>query len=60
MTGRRNFGKIYGAACWLGVLSLFGLLTALVRDDIWDVVACAALSIPILVIAWKWAINDKR
>jgi hypothetical protein len=56
---KSNFRRIYGAASWLGAASLFGLITALIEDGIWDAVACAALAIPILAIGWHWATGSR-
>jgi hypothetical protein len=36
----------------LGMLTLAGLVTGLLADGVWDVVAVAALALPVLVGAW--------
>ena len=42
--------KIWGIPLLLGVFSLYGLVSALVGDGLWDYVSCVLLIIPILVI----------
>jgi hypothetical protein len=38
----------------LGVLSLVGLLSALLGDAVWDMLSWLALGIPCAIIAWFW------
>ncbi len=45
--------KVYGPVAWIGIVTLYGLLSALFGDGIWDELSWIALSIPLLVIAWK-------
>jgi hypothetical protein len=47
-----TFARVFGWPAVLGVLTVIGLVSALVGDDAWDVVSCIALAIPVLVIAW--------
>ncbi len=54
MNSPRGFQKIYGVAIWLGGISLVGLVAALVRDGAWDVMSCLALTLPLVVICWRW------
>lgn len=37
----------------LFVLSIFGLLSALLGDDVWDVLSWLTLGIPLVIIAWS-------
>ncbi len=48
------FRKVYGAAVVLAVIILYGLLSALFGDGVWDELSWAALAIPLGVIAWKY------
>jgi hypothetical protein len=36
----------------LGILTVVGLLVALVGDGVWDLVSVAALAVPVLVGCW--------
>lgn len=38
----------------LGVLSIVGLLGALLGDEVWDALSWLALGVPCAVIAWYW------
>lgn len=42
--------RLWGMPVLLAVLSLYGLISALIRRGIWDVLACVTLIIPILII----------
>jgi len=44
--------QIWGMPVLLGVLTLVGLLVALVADGVWDVVSVAVLAVPVLVGCW--------
>lgn len=48
------FRKVYGAALLLAAVSLYGLLSALLGDGVWDALSWLALSIPLGVIVWKY------
>jgi len=43
---------IWAMPILLGVLTVVGLLLALVGDGVWDLVSVAALAVPVLVGAW--------
>jgi len=43
---------IWGMPILLGLLTVAGLLVALVGDGIWDLVSVAALAVPVLVGCW--------
>ncbi|MCT3664444.1 hypothetical protein HZR00_18260 [Elizabethkingia anophelis] len=42
--------RLWGMPVLLAVLSLYGLISALIGKGIWDVLACATLIIPVLII----------
>lgn len=46
--------QIWLAPVLLGLVTLVGLLAALLGDGVWDLVSVAALAIPVGVIAWYW------
>lgn len=50
--GDGSFRRVFGAPLVLAMLSLVGLVAALLGDDIWDVVSWIALGIPVLLVAW--------
>ena len=43
---------IWGMPIVLGMLTVVGLLVALVGDGAWDLVSVAALAVPVLVGGW--------
>ncbi|MBD2703669.1 hypothetical protein IC229_23695 [Spirosoma sp. BT702] len=49
-----RFWHIWTIPLLLGIISLGGLISALVGDDIWDVLSWLTLGIPLLVIARFW------
>ncbi|WP_300670515.1 hypothetical protein [Soonwooa sp.] len=50
MMKKNRFLKVWGLPSILGVLTLVGLVLALVKDGILDIVACAILLIPIIIL----------
>ncbi|MCL1678634.1 hypothetical protein M2T92_06335 [Elizabethkingia miricola] len=42
--------RLWGMPILLAVLSLYGLISALIGKGIWDILACTALIIPVLII----------
>ncbi|MBQ5946763.1 hypothetical protein [Massilia sp. ST3] len=48
----RTTMQIWGAPLLLAVLTIVGLTSALLGDDIWDVVSALALGAPVAVGAW--------
>ena len=46
---RQTNGQIFAIPIVLGVLSIVGLISALVGDGVWDGVSWATLAIPILL-----------
>lgn len=53
MSRQFPFRKVYGAAIVLAVITLYGLLSALFGDGVWDELSWVALSVPLIVIVWK-------
>jgi hypothetical protein len=54
MTAREagSLRRIFGIPLMLGILSLVGLVAALLGDGIWDAVSWIALGTPLAVSAW--------
>jgi len=46
--------KLWGIPLLMAALSLYGLISALIRDGLGDVIACMALCIPIGVVIYKY------
>jgi uncharacterized membrane protein YagU involved in acid resistance len=47
-----SFRKVWGAPLLLAVLTVFGLLSALLGTGIWHWLAWIAIGIPLVVLAW--------
>lgn len=47
-------GEVFRIPIWLGVASIVGLVSALLGDDVWDVLSWATILAPIAVVAWTW------
>ncbi|SDF78602.1 hypothetical protein SAMN05428966_12210 [Massilia sp. PDC64] len=47
-----SFRHLWGMPLLLGAVTVFGLVVGLLEDGAWDVVAAAALALPVLVGAW--------
>jgi hypothetical protein len=47
-----SFRHLWGMPLLLGAVTVFGLVVGLLEDGVWDVVAAAALALPVLVGAW--------
>jgi hypothetical protein len=47
-----SFRHLWGMPLLLGALTVSGLVVGLLEDGMWDVVAAAALALPVLVGAW--------
>lgn len=54
------FRKVYGPAVVLAIITLYGLLSALFGDGVWDEIACVFLAIPLAVIVWKYSRATRR
>lgn len=48
----RRFGPIWTAPIYLGVLTIIGLLSALLGDGVWDALSALTLGVVVLVGAW--------
>jgi hypothetical protein len=48
----RLFGPVWTAPVLLGMLTIIGLISALVGDGAWDALSALALGIVVLVGAW--------
>jgi len=48
------FRKVYGSAIAISVITIYGLLSALLGDGIWDELSWVALAIPRAIIVWKY------
>ncbi len=46
------FKRLWGAPILLGILTLIGLLSALLGDGMWDVLSALTLGIPVVVTIW--------
>jgi hypothetical protein len=49
---RRSLREIFAIPAALGVLSAFGLVAALVGDDIYDLAGWLALATPLALMTW--------
>jgi hypothetical protein len=52
--GRLSLRRVFAAPLTIAVLSTVGLISALVGDDVWDVLSWLTLAIPVAVILWCW------
>jgi hypothetical protein len=52
--------RIFAAPALMGLLSLVGLLSALLGDHLWDALSWATLGITLLVITWYSARPAER
>jgi hypothetical protein len=48
--------QVFGVPILLGVLSIVGLLSALLGDEVWDTLSWLALGVPCVVIVWYWLV----
>ena len=56
---RQSLGDIFLAPVIIAVVSCAGLISALVGDDIWDVLSWLTLSVPVAVAIW-YAFRRRR
>ena len=49
---KRPFGPVWSAPILLGMLTVVGLLSALLGDGVWDDLSAVTLGIVVLVGAW--------
>jgi hypothetical protein len=52
--GRLSLRQVFAAPLAIAILSTVGLISALVGDDIWDVLSWLTLTVPVAVILWYW------
>ena len=52
--GRLSLRQVFAAPLANAVLSTVGLISALVGDDVWDVLSWLTLAIPVAVILYYW------
>lgn len=53
------YRKVYGAPLVFAVITLYGLLSALIGDGVWDELSWIALASPLAIIVWRLC-NSKR
>jgi hypothetical protein len=46
------FVRLWGAPIVLAILTVIGLLSALLGDGVWDALSAVALGVPVLCCAW--------
>jgi hypothetical protein len=56
---KNGFLKIWGVPVLMAILSMVGLLSALIGDGPWDGLSWIALGIPVIVICWFFARRGK-
>ncbi len=54
------YRKVYGTAMILAAITLYGLLSALFGDGVWDELSWVALSVPLAVIVWKYSRTSRQ
>lgn len=47
---KSDFWHVWTIPLWLSAISLFGLIAALVGDDLWDILSWITLTIPLIII----------
>ena len=47
---KKNFWRLWGIPILLAILSLFGLIAALLGDGLWDLLGWIALSVPLILV----------
>ena len=52
--GRLSLRQVFAAPLAIAILSTVGLISALVGDDVWDVLSWLTLTIPVAVILYYW------
>jgi hypothetical protein len=52
--GRLSLRQVFAAPLAIAILSTIGLISALVGDDIWDVLSWLTLAIPVAIILYCW------
>lgn len=52
--GRLSLRQVFAAPLAIAILTIVGLISALVGDDLWDVLSWLTLAIPVAVILYCW------
>ena len=60
MTSSRPRVRIWPAPIVIGILSIFGLIAALLSDQSGDVLAWITLAVPVAVVLWFWMPRQVR
>jgi hypothetical protein len=50
----RSALQVFAIPIVLGILSVVGLVAALLGDQAWDIVSWVALGVPCIVMGWFW------
>jgi len=50
----KSAGQVFFIPALLAVVSIFGLLSALLGDGLYDALSWLALSVPVVVALWYW------
>ena len=53
-SGRLSLRQVFAAPLAIAVLNAVGLISALVGDDVWDVLSWLTLATPVAVILYHW------
>lgn len=57
---RFPFRKVYGIPLVLAAITVYGLLSALLGDGLWDELSWVALAVPLGVIVWKYSRTHEK
>lgn len=49
---RKPFARMWGGPIVLAVLTMIGLISALLGDGVWDYLSAVALGVPTIACAW--------
>lgn len=56
---RNSLPRIFAWPMVFAALSTFGLVSALLGDDVWDWLSWLTLGLPVVVIAWFWGVRAR-
>jgi hypothetical protein len=57
---RQSLWRVFRWPVLLGVLSLVGLVSALLGDGLWDALSWLTLFVPVAVVAWFYRARSRR
>ncbi len=60
MSSAFPFGKVYAPAAIIAMVTMYGLLSALFGDGVWDELSWVALAVPLAVVVWKYTRAIRR